>query len=70
MSMDLNTPAILDLFRPVHDKIREDLAGLDSRVLNWRPGPETNSVGALIQHIVTTERRNLLRISGSADDRD
>lgn len=69
MSMDLNTPAILDLFRPVHDKIREDLAGLDSRVLNWRPGPETNSVGALVRHIVATERGNLLRIRGSADDR-
>ena len=69
MSVEVTAPAMLDLFRPVHQRIREDLLGLDAAVLNWRPGPETNSVGALIEHIVTTERRNLLRINGLADDR-
>lgn len=69
MSIDLTTPAILDLFRPVHDKIREALVGLGPAALNWRPGPETNSIGALVQHIVTTEQNNVARITGAASER-
>lgn len=69
MSIDLTTSVILDLFRPVHDKIREALVGLDSAALNWRPGPETNSIGALVQHIVNTEQGNVARITGAAGER-
>lgn len=65
-TLDLTTPAVLSLFRPVHARIREALEGLDPAVLNWRPGPETNSIGALVQHIVSTEQNNLARIAGSA----
>src|SRR5579871_741888 len=70
MAIDVSPAAMLDLFRPIHEKLRADLAGLEPEILNWRPGPETNSVGALILHIVTTERRNLVRITGSAPEGD
>jgi len=63
--VDLQPAMILDLFRPVHQKIREDLIELEVSALNWRPGPETNSVGSLVAHIVSTERRNLLRAIGA-----
>jgi len=64
--LDLKPSAILSLFRPIHARIREALDGLDSAALNWRPGPETNSIGALVQHIASTERNNVARISGAA----
>jgi hypothetical protein len=64
-TLDLTTPAVLDLFRPIHGKIREALDGLDPEALSWRPGPEMNSIGALIQHIVATERGNIARITGA-----
>jgi uncharacterized damage-inducible protein DinB len=60
---ELTTPAVLDLYRPIHQKIREALDGLDSAALNWRPGAETNSIGALILHIAATERGNIDRIT-------
>ena len=65
-SLDLTTSAILGLFRPIHSKIRDALDGIDSAVLNWRPGPETNSIAALVQHIVSTEQNNVARLTGAA----
>ena len=67
-SLDLTTSAILGLFRPIHSKIRDALDGIDSAVLNWRPGPDTNSIGALVQHIVSTEQANIARITGSPSE--
>lgn len=67
-TLDLTTPAVLALFRPVHAKIREALEGLDPVVLNWSPGPDTNSIGALVQHIVSTEHGNVARITGAAGE--
>jgi hypothetical protein len=67
VSSELTVAAVLDLFRPVHTKIRDDLAGLEATALNWRPGADTNSIGAIVQHIEITERRNLLRITDSPD---
>jgi hypothetical protein len=64
-ALDVTTPAVLALFRPIHSKIREALDGLDPAGLNWRPGPETNSIGALVQHIAATEQGNIARITGA-----
>jgi hypothetical protein len=59
---ELTTAAVLDLFRPIHTKIREAIEGLEPASLSWRPGSETNAIGALIHHIVATERGNVARI--------
>jgi len=63
---ELTTPLVLNLFRPIHVHIREMLQGLDAAAVSWRPGPETNSIGALIQHIVATEQGNVARVSGES----
>ncbi len=65
-TIDITTPAVLALFRPIHTKIREALDGLDPAALGWRPGPETNSIGSLVQHIAATEQGNIARITGAA----
>jgi hypothetical protein len=59
---ELAPAAVLDLFRPIHTKIREAIDGIEPAALNWRPGEETNAIGALIQHIAATERGNVARI--------
>ncbi|MPZ15351.1 MAG: DUF664 domain-containing protein [Chloroflexi bacterium] len=64
-TIEVTTPGVLDLFRPIHQRIRESLEGLDSAALNWRPGRETNSIGAVIQHIAATEQGNLARVIGT-----
>jgi uncharacterized damage-inducible protein DinB len=65
-AVELTTPAVLGLFRPIHQRIREALDGLDPAALNWRPGGETNSIGSLIQHIAATEQGNIARITKAA----
>jgi hypothetical protein len=56
---------IIALHRAEHQRMREEIAGLDSPALNWRPGPETSSIGVIITHALGAEAemlRNLLQI--------
>jgi len=39
-----------------HDALRRIVAGLDADALDWRPGPDTNSVAALVAHSLDAER--------------
>jgi|SRR5215472_3774033 len=42
--------AALVLFRVQEEGFREVLAGLPDEALNWRPGPDTNSIAVLVEH--------------------
>ncbi len=56
---------IIALHQAAHQQLREEIAGLDSRALNWAPGPETSSIGVIITHVLGAEvemLRNLLQI--------
>lgn len=35
-----------------HQDMRDTVAGLDADALNWRPGPETNSLAVLVIHLL------------------
>lgn len=39
-----------------HDALRRIVAGLDADALDWRPGPDTNSIAALVAHSLDAER--------------
>jgi hypothetical protein len=61
---------IIDLHRMVHDRLREEIAGLDGPALNWTPGPDTSAIGTIITHALGAEAemlRNLLDIPTSRD---
>ncbi|HLY65032.1 MAG TPA: DinB family protein [Chloroflexota bacterium] len=59
--MSMEFEELLDVFLKANARVRDNLAGLDSAGLNWRPGADTNSVACLVEHIVNTEERNLAR---------
>ena len=42
-------------FRDLHERLREQVRGLDSGTLNWRPLPKANSVAILVVHTVGSE---------------
>lgn len=42
-------------FRELHEKLREQVKGLDSGTLNWRPLPKSNSVAVLVTHTIGSE---------------
>jgi uncharacterized damage-inducible protein DinB len=56
---------IISLHRVSHEQLREAISGLDSAALNWRPGPDTSSIGTIVVHVLGAEAemlRNLLLI--------
>jgi hypothetical protein len=68
--MDPFVRDIIDLHRMVHDRLREEIADLDTPALNWTPGPDTSAIGTIIVHALGAEAemlRNLLDIPTSRD---
>jgi hypothetical protein len=61
---------VLTLFKQVHDQIRDEIEGLDDPGLNWKPGPDTNSIATIISHIVGSEAETLRSVAGIVDHRD
>lgn len=52
---------IVDLFREVHQALREEIAGLTRAELTWTPAADTNSISVLIVHTLGSEAE-VLRI--------
>ena len=46
---------VADLYREVHQQLREAISGADADLLNWAPAPDTNSIAVLIVHTVGSE---------------
>jgi len=60
---------VADLFRDVHQQLRQELQGLDAEALNWKPGPETNSIAVLVVHLLASEEEILHVVRGLPSDR-
>jgi hypothetical protein len=48
--------ALADRFHELHGDIQHDLDTLPSEALDWKPGPEMNSVSVIIVHLTGAER--------------
>ncbi len=48
--------ALVDRFHELHGEIEHALEVLPSEALDWKPGPEMNSVSVIIVHLTSAER--------------
>ncbi len=53
--MDLLMTTLIDLYRSVHRQLREEIDDLEEEALNWTLGPNTNSIGTLVVHLLSSE---------------
>jgi uncharacterized damage-inducible protein DinB len=53
-----------------HQDMRETVAGLDAEALNWRPGPDTNSLAVLVVHTLGAQHSCLTTALGDPIERD
>lgn len=53
-----------------HQDMREIVAGRDADALNWKPGPETNSLAVLVIHLLGAEHSCVTTALGSPIERD
>ena len=68
--METVVATVTELFRGVHEQMRDEVRGLDAEALNWTPAPETNSVAVLVTHTVGSEAEVLRIVRGLPSDRD
>lgn len=64
------TAALHQEFHEVHDKLREQVRGLDHGTLNWRPLPKANSVAVLVVHTLGSEREMIRSVRNQPPERD
>ena len=53
-----------------HQDMRDTVSGLDADALNWRPGPETNSLAVLVIHILGAAHSCVTTALGDPIERD
>jgi hypothetical protein len=58
------------LFHSVHDKLRDQVRGLDHGTLNWRPLPKANSIAVLVVHTLGSEREMIRAVRKVTAERD
>lgn len=58
------------LYHEVHDKMREQVRGMDHGTLNWSPLPKANSIAVLVTHALGSEREMFRSLRRIASDRD
>ena len=68
--MDATVAPIVDLFRSLHQQLRDTVRGMSSEELNWSPGPDMNSVAVLVTHTLGSELDTLLLVRDMTGDRD
>jgi len=68
--MDAICTAALAKFRHQGTEFRTLVAGLPDDALNWRPGPETNSLAILVAHTWGSAQEHTARASGTEIERD
>ncbi len=59
-------------FDELHEKLREEVRGLDAGTLYWRPLPKANSVAVLVTHTLGSELEMIrcVRLIPNSRDRD
>ncbi|HEV2108164.1 MAG TPA: DinB family protein [Thermomicrobiales bacterium] len=62
--------AIVDLYRSVHEQLRQIIQDMDDEELNWSPGPEMNSVAVLVTHTLASELDTLTFVRDVPNERD
>jgi DinB superfamily len=58
------------LYRDLHEKLREQVRGMDAGTLNWKPLPLANSVAVLIVHTLGSEREMIRAVRSLPTERD
>ena len=58
------------LYHEVHDKLRQQVSGMDAGTLNWKPLPQANSVAVLIVHTLGSEREMIRAVRSRPTERD
>lgn len=58
------------LYHDVHNKMREQLRGMDHGTLNWSPLPKANSIAVLVTHTLGSEREMIRALRQITSDRD
>ncbi len=61
---------VRDLFLAVHAHLQDEVRGLDAAALNWTPGPDTNSIAALVVHTLGSEAEVLRTVRALPGERD
>jgi hypothetical protein len=61
---------LLALFEQLHDQIRTEINDLDDDCLNWKPGPDANSISTLVIHLLGSEAETLRCVAGLPCVRD
>jgi uncharacterized damage-inducible protein DinB len=60
---------VIDLYRSVHQQMREELTDLEDEALHWTPGPQTNSICTLVVHLLGSEAEMLRSALGLPHNR-
>jgi hypothetical protein len=47
---------LADQFKDLHEQIRNDLNSLPAEAMDWKPGPEMNSINVIVTHLTGAER--------------
>lgn len=61
---------ITEQVKAVHDSLRKEVRGMDSKSLNWKPAPETNSIAVLVVHTLGSEAEVYRILAYVPSDRD
>lgn len=61
---ELLVATITGLYHDVHEQLREAVAGAGAQALYWTPGPDTNSMGTLVVHMLESECEMLHSVRG------
>ena len=68
--MEPSVATVAQLFKEVHQHIREVVADLDAEALAWTPGPETNPISVLVVHTLGSEADVLQVVRAISHERD
>lgn len=68
--MEPTVVPIVDLFRSVHQQLRDIVRDRDDETLNWSPGPDLNSIAVIVIHTLGSELDTLLLVRDIQSDRD
>lgn len=66
---DLLKATIIEMYHALHEQLRQEIEGLGTEALNWAPGPDTNSIGTLVVHMLGNEEEVFRSIRGLPSDR-
>ncbi len=53
--MDPMVAKLEELFKSIHAQLRDEVRGVSTDELNWKPAPGTNSIAALVVHTLGSE---------------